>query len=132
LIEPFRAQYDPSFNRWPPHINLLWPFFDLTDNEDEERNILLPLRLALAQHQPFNVQIEKIDTFKENHVTFMQLNSSSKTTVHRLYERLKELFPQCCTHNRNSYNPHMTIAQANHAKKLNETQPILCKSSNIY
>lgn len=111
LIEPYRQQYDPSFSRWPPHINLLWPFFDLTDSEDDEESILLPLRFALAQQAAFTAEIDRIDTFTENNITFMKLNTQSTADVKELHGNLKQLFPQCCINNRSSYSPHMTIAQ---------------------
>jgi poly(A) polymerase len=128
LIEPYREQYDPSFNRWPPHINLLWPFFDLTDCEDDEENILLPLRLLLCQYQSFDAEVNEIDTFIENNICFMKLNQPSTELVKRLYEQVKQLFPQCCTNNRNSYNPHMTIAQFDNEEKRNEAKSTLSKS----
>ncbi|CAF4656554.1 unnamed protein product, partial [Rotaria sp. Silwood2] len=94
LIESFREKYDPLFNQLPPHINLLWPFFDLIDTEDDEENILLPLRLLLAQCKSFNIEINEIDSFKENHITFLKLNQQSTKHVKQLYENIKQLFPQ--------------------------------------
>ena len=79
MIDSYREQYDPSFNRWPPHINLLWPFFDLTNSQDDEENILLPLRLLLSQYQSFNIEINDIDTFIENNICFMKLNRNRKS-----------------------------------------------------
>jgi hypothetical protein len=127
LIERYREQYDPSFNRWPPHINLLWPFFDLNDNQDDEESILLPLRLLLSQYRSFDAEINGIDTFVENNICFMKLNEASTERVKQLYEQLKQLFPQCCTNNRNSYNSHMTIAQFDSEEKRNQAQSSLSK-----
>jgi poly(A) polymerase len=130
LIDSYREEYDPSFNRWPPHINLLWPFFDLTDCEDDEENILLPLRVLLSQYQSFNAEVNEIDTFVENNICFMKLNQQSGDYVKQLYEQLKQLFPQCCINNRNSYNPHMTIAQFENEEKRNKAKSALSKSYN--
>jgi 2'-5' RNA ligase len=127
LIECYREQYDPSFNRWPPHINLLWPFFDLNDNQDDEESILLPLRLLLSQYQSFDAEINGIDRFVENNICFMKLNEQSTERAKQLYEQMKQLFPQCCTNNRNSYNPHMTIAQFDSEEKRNQAQLSLSK-----
>ena len=135
LIDDYRQQFDPSFDRWPPHINLLWPFFDLNDSESDEENILLPLRLLLAQCQSFNAEIVDIDRFVENNICFMKLDQTSTERMKQLYEQLKQLFPQCCMNNRNSYNPHMTIAQFENAEKRNQAEPSLskCKTqSNEY
>ena len=127
LIESYREQYDPSFNRWPPHFNLLWPFFDLNENQGDEESILLPLRLLLSQYQSFDAEINSIETFVENNICFMKLNEPSTKRVKELYEQLKQLFPQCCTNNRNSYNPHMTIAQFENEEKRIQAQSSLSK-----
>ncbi|CAF3680828.1 unnamed protein product [Adineta steineri] len=125
LIEEYREKYDPSFNRWPPHINILWPFFDLTGCEDDEENILVPLRMLLSHCESFNAEVNQIDTFIENNISFMKLNDKSKDNVKNLYEQIKNLFPQCCTNKRNSYNPHMTIAQFENEGQRNEAQSTL-------
>lgn len=127
LIEKYREEYDPSFNRWPPHINVLWPFFDLTDCEDDEENILLRLRLLLCQYPSFEAEINEIDSFIENNICFMKLNEESTDHVKRLYEQVKQLFPQCSTNKRNVYNPHMTIAQFDNEEKRNEAKSALSK-----
>ncbi len=103
-------QYSP-FTRWPPHFNLLWPFFDLNDSQDDEENILLPLRRLLSQHPSFTAEVNEIDTFVENNVCFMKLSQQSTETVKQLYAQLKRLFPQCCINDRNNYSPHMTLEQ---------------------
>ncbi|CAF5149846.1 unnamed protein product, partial [Rotaria sp. Silwood1] len=53
------------------------------------------------------------------------LNEQSTKYVKQLYEQLKQLFPQCLKNNRNSYNPHMTIAQFDNQEKLNEVKSSL-------
>jgi len=121
LIDSFRQQYDPSFNRWPPHINLLWPFFDLTDCEDDEENILLPLRLLLSQYESFNIEINEIDSLiDDNHISFMKLNHQSTKYVKQLYEQIKQRFSQCGFDNEKNYNPSMTISQFDSNKKQNQ------------
>jgi len=129
LIDSYRQQYDPSFYRWPPHFNLSWPFFDLNNCQDDEENILLPLRLLLCQNESFNIEINDIDTFLENNICFMKLNQQSTEYVKQLYEQIKQLFPQCCINNRNSYNPHMTIAQFDNEEKRNHAQSSLSKAA---
>ncbi|CAF5147925.1 unnamed protein product, partial [Rotaria sp. Silwood1] len=102
-------------------------FFDITDCQDDQENILLPLRLLLSQYSSFSVEINEIDSFIENHISFMKLNEQSTKYVKQLHEQLKQLFPQCLKNNRNSYNPHMTIAQFDNQEKLNEVKSSLSK-----
>jgi 2'-5' RNA ligase len=127
FINSYRQQYDPSFHRWPPHINLLWPFFYLNNYQDYQNNILLPLRILLSQYQSFDIEINNIDSFIENNICFMKLNQQSNQYVIELYQRVKQLFPQCSKNNHNSYNPHMTIAQFDNEEKRNQAQSALSK-----
>ena len=126
-IDSYRQQYDPSLDRWPPHINLLWPFFDLTDCQDDREDILLPLRLLLCQCQSFDVEIDGIDSFTENHISFMRLNQQSTNRLTHLHEQLTQLFPQCSKNNRTTYNPHMAIGQFENAQQLNQAKSALSK-----
>lgn len=109
---------DTAFARWPPHFNLLWPFFDLNDSQDDEENIVLPLRLLFSQHPSFTAHVNEVDTFPENNVCFMKLDQQSTERMKQLYTQLKQLFPQCCFNDRNSYTPHMTIEQFDSAEKF--------------
>ncbi|UJR14808.1 hypothetical protein I4U23_001795 [Adineta vaga] len=131
MIDNYRQQYDPSYNRWPPHVNVLWPFFDLNGCEDDEENILLPLRLLLSKFGSFDAEVNEIDTFVENNVCFMKMNNKSRSKVQELYEAVKQLFPQCCTNKRNAYNPHMTIAQFDSTEKRIQAMPTLTLESSF-
>jgi hypothetical protein len=57
----------------------------------------------------------------------MKLNEESTKQMKQLYEQIKQLFPQCCTNNRNSYNPRINIAQFDSKEKLNQAQSSLSK-----
>jgi len=130
LIESFRQQYDPLFNQWPAHINLFYPFFDLINTEDEEENILLPLRLLLSQYESFNIEINEIDSLiDDNHISFMKLNHQSTKYVKQLYEQIKQRFSQCGFDNEKNYNPSMTISQFDSNKKQNQMKSLLSKSN---
>ena len=107
-----------SFNHYPPHINLLSPFFDLTDTQDDEENILLPLRLFLSQYKSFNIEIPET----ENQTSFIKLNQPSENHVKELYKQIKQLFPQCLFDDEDRYNPHMTIAQLDSNNKQKQVQ----------
>jgi hypothetical protein len=109
LSESFRQKSDP----WPPHIKLFWPFCDLTDTEDDEENILLPLRLVLSQHQSFDIETNEV----------YSLNDQSRKYVEQLYEHIQQVFPQCSMDTRN-----MQIAQFSSNKKQNQAQSTLSKT----
>jgi len=110
-IESIRKENDPSVDRWPPHINFLWPFFDVNDTEDDAEKILLPLRMILSEHSFFQAEFNRIESFEENQITFLKLNSESEGNFKKIFSHLKQHFPQCCVNQRNDYNPHLTVAQ---------------------
>ncbi|CAF3432228.1 unnamed protein product [Rotaria socialis] len=125
LIDPYRQQYDPSFDRWPPHINLLWPFFDLTDCEEDQENILLQLRLLLCQYESFSAGIDQIDSFVENKTIYMKLNQQSENHVKKLHAQLIKLFPQLSGNHKNRYNPSMTIGYFDTDEKFKQAKSSL-------
>ncbi|CAM4891747.1 unnamed protein product [Rotaria socialis] len=125
LIDPYRQQYDPSFDRWPPHINLLWPFFDLTDCEEDQENILLQLRRLLCQYESFSAGIDQIDSFVENKTIYMKLNQQSENHVKKLHAQLIKLFPQLSGNHKNRYNPSMTIGYFDTDEKFKQAKSSL-------
>jgi hypothetical protein len=103
------------------HVNLFCPFFDLIDTEDDEENLLLPLRLLLAQYQPFNIEI---DPPIDNHSYYMKLNEQSRKSIQQLTEQIQQLFPQFEFHN---YHPSMAIDQSDNNKNQNQMKSLLGK-----
>lgn len=77
---------DPGLYRWPPHVNLLYPFLDLrpVDNSDDDINrdkiqqIVLQLQTATTQCAPFAVTLNRFGTFggKKRGVLWLNPNSS--------------------------------------------------------
>ncbi|CAM4875460.1 unnamed protein product [Rotaria socialis] len=126
-VQSFREKYDPLFNQWPPHINLLWPFFDFNDTEDDEENILLPLRLLLAQYKSFDIEINEINSLEDAHITFMKLDENSTEYVKQLHENIKQIFSQDLFDKENNYHPCMTIGLFDSAKKHNQVKSLLSK-----
>jgi hypothetical protein len=83
-------------------LNLFCPFFDLIDTEDDEENFLLPLRLLLAQYQPFDISAD-------NHNQNMGLSEQSRKYIQRLTEQIQQIFPQCGL---DTYHPSMAVTQS--------------------
>ncbi|UJR31913.1 hypothetical protein I4U23_019387 [Adineta vaga] len=131
VIETFREQHDLSLDQWPLHLKLFSPFFDLINNEDDEDNILLPLRLLFAQYKSFEIVIDEIDSSTEDRTIFLKLNSSSTQSTKELYEQIQQLFSQCLSNNTIIYNPHIRIAQFDTNKRLNQVKSTLSLNNSI-
>lgn len=125
LIKSFCDGDGLSFVQWPPHFNLLWPFYYLNHSLDDHLDILLPLRLALSEMSSFQVQVDDFDTFVENHVSFLKPNGRSTQWMKQLFERTKSLFPACVKNSQTEYNPHLTIEKYDNADQLNQARSSL-------
>ena len=125
LIKSFCDGTGLSFVQWPPHFNLLWPFYYLSHSLDDHLDLLLPLRMLLSQISSFQIQVDDFDTFVENHVSFLKPNEKSTQLMKQLFEKTKSLFPACVKSRQDDYNPHLTIEQYETAEQLNQARSSL-------
>jgi hypothetical protein len=58
-IQAIRQAHDPAFARWPPHVNMLWPFVPRDDCTRLEPQVVA----ALARVPPFRVTLSRFGTF---------------------------------------------------------------------
>lgn len=59
-IEEVRKEHDKAFERWPPHINILFPFIP-----EAHMELAVPLvEKALCSVAPFTVTFNELDYFK--------------------------------------------------------------------
>ena len=110
---------DPGLFRWPPHVNLLYPFLNSKPQDDGsdmhlvDPAILKRLHEATRQVEPFQVSLERLGTFGGKNRGVLWLYPSSNNgdgeTVHVLYQKLVEKFPECSTSHQ-PFNPHMTVS----------------------
>lgn len=63
--------------------------------EDDEESVLLPLRLCLAQIQPFDIEINSSAQTTE-------FSEQSRISIQYLIEQIQQLFPQCSTNDDHS------------------------------
>jgi hypothetical protein len=55
---------DPGLFRWPPHVNILYPFIKINNAESMVNDeIVCKLRNATKQCQPFRVSLDTLGTF---------------------------------------------------------------------
>ena len=60
--------------------------------EDDEENVLLPLRLCLAQNHPFDIELSPSTDASTG---AMRFSEQSRKFIQHLIEQIKQLFPQC-------------------------------------
>jgi poly(A) polymerase len=116
LIDPIRMKYDPQVERWPPHINLLYPFYEnieIDTNRDQVASLMGDILAAMNKLNPFECDLNKINQFERNNVVFLEPGSGeTKTKMQGIYKELKSLFSDSGNSIwRDSLTPHCTIAQ---------------------
>ena len=130
LAEIRKELKDPGYYRWPPHVNLLYPFVKLprpSDDADPNKegdctlsDIVEKLESATRTMSPFVVQLNRFGTFggKKRGVLWLHPESTSglpeeaSTPLIQLQASLEEAFPMCGDQSKKGggFTPHMTVS----------------------
>lgn len=114
-IQALRAAHDRAFERWPPHINLLYGFV-----KDEGGNFEAAAEAAtcaLADMSPFMVQLAAFGAFAQGKGATLWLHPAAAPAAApaALHARLAAAFPACAAARHGSgdggYRPHLTVGQ---------------------
>ena len=125
-IQAIRREHDRQFQRWMPHINLLYPFVP-----PEDFPAAVPLLLEACQHLPaFPVTLQDVRYFLHaaRRATIWLAPEPCAALVH-LFHRLQEVCPH---HNElgrfpHGFTPHLSIAQADSRTVLQLLLPQLTR-----
>lgn len=123
---------DAGLYRWPPHVNLLYPFCDPYDDDSSSESnnetstlnwdILQRLEAACRQVEPFQVQLNEFGTFGGSSRGVLWLYPSSVSAdsasveepILKLQRLLEEQFPDCSEQrlvgDDGCFKPHMTLS----------------------
>ncbi len=145
---------DPGLYRWPPHANILYPFFDIlapklsNDNMMERDDIinekLISLQSAIQKCKAFRVSIDSLGTFGGNNrgVLYLvphsyrdQSSCSQQNNLQfdeqpllQLQSLLQNSFPECNDQRKNGkYTPHITLAHFPSLESALEAKEIIEK-----
>lgn len=113
-IQAIRKVHDKSYERWMPHINMLYPFAP-----DTEFEALKPKAIeALSSIQPFTIDFKEFQYFNHGKSNTLWLNpqegSESSKTLQEIESKLVEAFPICrdlVDRGDNGFAPHLTVGQ---------------------
>ncbi|KAI0117000.1 hypothetical protein F4814DRAFT_414841 [Daldinia grandis] len=85
-LDHLRMIHDPAYRRWPPHINLVYPFVSV-DNLPVASKLIVYLLLQLCNPPPPDIQLDGIDTFTKD-----AKDTKERKTTHFLYGKSPLLF----------------------------------------
>lgn len=110
-IDKLRSLYDKAYEKWPPHINLIYPFVKPEQLPQAKELLETHLRTAFAEESPVTATLGGAGIFKHKKDTtiFLQTNDNEEnTTLFSLKLEVLRAFGQ-------KSNPsvlHLTVGQA--------------------
>ena len=111
-IQTIRRCCDRQFDRWMPHINLLYGFLP----EVYFPEAAAAIAQTLTKLAPFTITLSQFETFTHSSSCTAWLNPIPQPAdaLHQLQTILQEIFPQCNEQSSKSvtgFTPHLTIGQ---------------------
>lgn len=120
-IQAIRQRHDRQFRRWPPHVNLLYPF--CTPDQFDE---VLPRLVAACLHTPpFQVTLAEFRFFRHSsRKATLWLAPEPKEDLVRLQAALQAACPGCDDLSRFAagFTPHLSVGQAGSAGEAERLQ----------
>ncbi|OQR88720.1 hypothetical protein ACHHYP_06672 [Achlya hypogyna] len=111
-VQTARQAHDRSFERWPPHINLLYPFLAAPSTQLE--TIVPRLAAAVARSPVIRGQFSNLGHFQHSPkraTVFLAPDPSTRTEIQALQACLQAAFPEV-NHDTRPFEPHLTLGQA--------------------
>lgn len=110
-IQAIRERHDRQVHRWPPHINVLYPF--VTPGRFEE--VVPRLAAACARVPPFHVTLGEFRFFAHgSRGATLWLAPEPEDALVRLQGNLQAAYPECDELGRfaTGFTPHLSVGQA--------------------
>lgn len=110
-IQEFRRRHDRQHRRWPPHVNLIYPF--LTPEAWQRHGPRL--RAACARIAPFELRLDGPRAFDHGGGRWtLWLAPEPGEALKALHDALRAVVPWCDDLDRfpSGYTPHLSVGQA--------------------
>ena len=109
-IQQIREKEDKAYQRWMPHINLIYPFIEIEKYPD----IISKLKTELENFPSFNIILDRFDYFshsKKSKTLFLKPDPNSIIILRNLYQKLKALLSLKDDSLEREFEPHLTLGQ---------------------
>jgi len=111
-VQPLRSIYDQAAVKWPPHINVFYPFVD--QNKIKEANEYLSI--FMGHFHGVSIAFDRAEAWKTGpHYTIvLRPSEASEAQLEPIYHDLLQKFPAFADskrHRNGGFKPHMTIGQ---------------------
>ena len=135
-IQAIRKNHDRNYERWMPHITLLYPFAP----QQEFQDVIPVLTKAAQQTDPPSILLTSFNAFKHRKSCTLFLIPEPKDAIVELHRTLTLLLPDYDDTARfpGGFNPHLSVGQFTHnslreaqQKLQNEWKPIQCSVESL-
>ncbi|RKH04027.1 poly(A) polymerase [Corallococcus carmarthensis] len=108
-IQALRKKHDAKFQRWMPHITLLYPFVPEEDFETAEALLVD----ALQDLEPFDVTLSTFGHFEHraNATAWLRPDDQPSGALAALHAKLVAALPECATSAHGGFTPHLSVGQ---------------------
>ncbi|KAJ3212777.1 hypothetical protein HDU83_009174 [Entophlyctis luteolus] len=107
IVNAVRAKHDSAYPRWPPHINLIFPFIPLS-----EFTVAIPsLQAALQTVPPFALRLDAVGHFSQatRQATY-HLKPSDSAGICAVFAAVSKALPHVATR-QGKFRAHLTMGQ---------------------
>lgn len=112
-IQRIRAEHDPAYARWMPHINLVYPFLP----EDEFSSSVRQLEEALGSFVSFKIDLAQFSYFahgKKSATLFLEPTEHTTGSLKALNTTIESVFPDCndlSSRSAGGFHAHLTVGK---------------------
>ena len=122
-VDRLRALYDKAFEKWPPHVNLVYPFVQpdalpraterlqsvLSDKANDEND---EHEDDKGYDSSFRLSLDDADVFTHKHENTIFLHDRNPENTQKLQRLRQKLLRALGAHAKSSYRMHLTVAQS--------------------
>jgi 2'-5' RNA ligase len=123
-IQEIRALHDSKYERWLPHITLIYGF--IPENLFEDAVALIAE--AVTDLQPFEIELQNIQSFehRQSFTAWLQPDAKAIQQFQALQTKLQTLFPTCDEQSNkpNGFTPHLSLGQFDSLENLQKIIPL--------
>ncbi|QSQ16908.1 poly(A) polymerase [Myxococcus landrumensis] len=120
-IQALRKKHDAKFERWMPHVTLLYPFLP----EEDFDTVATLFEEALRDIEPFEVTLSAFGHFEHraNATAWLRPDDKPQGTLAALHAKLAAVVPECAT-SEHGFSPHLSVGQLPRSKDVDLEQTL--------
>ncbi|KAK3688181.1 hypothetical protein B0T22DRAFT_147508 [Podospora appendiculata] len=114
-VDRLRSLYDKAYEKWPPHVNLVYPFVrpeDLLEATDRIRSVL---QVRQLNDNEIQLSLDTPGVFTQRHGNTLFIHDGDDRHQSQLTRLRRDILRALGHRQANNYQMHMTVAQSEQA-----------------